>query len=780
MLLLATPLWAADPAGPQALAGHAEAPQNPGVFLAAGVALFPAIAFGFFLVYLAVVRSRLAPGQMHQRLVLASVAAIGLTVLIVCGESIYFLFGKPAAENARSASSSGAGFDFDFDGSKCESEARTARDALSRLDYNGALAHIDRAIHYNKTRSDLKTTRAVINLAAGQIDDALLDLNAVLKDNPHDPEALLARSRAFFAKKDYDRCAADAAELIAQKKHGAEAEIILAQIKVRKNDLAGEKVEFEKALKIDPENTAALAGLGDCLYAGADVQAALHSYDAAIKPQSKSGELLYKRGRCLYSMGKYQEAFDDLFQAVQDKPDVTEYRRALAQVYDKQDKLPAALDELDQALHQDPYDEETIALAHLIAERLAAQAQAQLSQNHDNASAHAMLSYAMYMLKSYDGSLNAIERAIALDPRNARNYFLAGECAIEAKQDRRALAFLEKALQLEPKNINVIFEMARAQSDMENFQESIRSYSRFLSACPESCRSAGYVSRGICYMNLRDLKNAVADFSEGLRYTPNNAEVHALRGDAYGCLEDRSHAMGDLQTAIRLDPERALCRRNYTNELMREGNFPAALEAARQSVLLRPRDPSMHSLLSQVFWLMGDYQQALNEVNIAVELDPSTARIKSQQAATFWIMGKTQELHAACNILKNGTEGKDKGKAYADVYFSGLWPYIFYSSLGDRASAEGIMKAASARMDGQVWPYPIFQYLRHNTSADELLKARSDLWSLTEVHCYVGCAQYYNGEKAEAKKNLKWVVEKGRKDFLEYLLALGLVRQNNW
>jgi lipoprotein NlpI len=214
--------------------------------------------------------------------------------------------------------------------------------------------------------------------------------------------------------------------------------------------------------------------------------------------------------------------------------------------------------------------------------------------------------------------------------------------------------------------------------------------------------------------------------------------------------------------------------------LLREGRFAEALAAAKQAAELKPKDPSVHSLLSQVLFLTNDYKEALTEANIAVELAPDTARMKSQQAAMFWIMGQNDELRKACNFLKRGIEGKDEGPKYADVYFSSFWPYIFFSSLEDKKDAQELLNAASARMDGKVWPYPIIQYLRSELSEDELLKLKTDLWSLTEIHCYVGCSQYYAGEKDKAKQNLKWVIEHGRKDFLEYMLALGLVNKNKW
>jgi tetratricopeptide (TPR) repeat protein len=799
-LALSAPAWAN---GPDAARIPVIPPPPPAVYVTAALlALLPALGFGLFL-FVQFFNSATRGERANRRLVQACVVAVGLTIIIVAGEAAYFSQHKPAivtadGTTAGKAGETGAGGTSDVgvnsanseslvednspdtDGSKCQREYTAAQKALSQQDFESAITHINRALHYNDKRADLHIFRAMINLDYGRTLRALDDLNAVLKADPHESEALLARCRTYFARQEYDLCLNDAHALLEQNKHNVDAQLIMGNVKMKQNDFSGALDDLDKAQKLDPGNLAVAEAMGDVYFAQKKYQEALHSYDNALREKTSNSQILFKRGRCLFELAKYQESFDDLSAAVHANPSIIEYRRNLALALYKLNKLPAALDELDQALHADPYDDETIKAAKMIAGKLAAESESEIARDKSDAKAHTALAYARYMTQDYPAALKAIDQAIKLAPTNARNYFLAGECAIEAKQNKQAVDFLTKAIELEPENINALFEIARAESAMENFQESIANYSKFLAKCPDRNKAAGFIARGICYINLRDFKNTIADFSESLKYSPNNAEVYALRGDAYGCLEDRSHALDDLKLAMALDPKRPLCRRNYCDELLREGKIREAREAAKQALEIKPKDPSLHALMSQICWLSADYHEALDEANIAVALDPNTAKLRSQQAAVFWILDRNADLKKSCDFLKTGAEGKDKGQAYSDVYFSGFWPYIFYSSLDDKNNARSVLDAAAARMDGNVWPHPIFEFMRRKIGANDLLSQRKDLWSLTEVHCYMGFSQYYNGEKEEAKQNLKWVVDNGRKDFLEYMLAEGLVRKNKW
>jgi tetratricopeptide (TPR) repeat protein len=63
-----------------------------------------------------------------------------------------------------------------------------------------------------------------------------------------------------------------------------------------------------------------------------------------------------------------------------------------------------------------------------------------------------------------------------------------------------------------------------------------------------------YVQRGRERLNRKDFQGAVADFTQALRFTPNDGNILGARGMVLAILQDYRGAMADLDLAIRLNP----------------------------------------------------------------------------------------------------------------------------------------------------------------------------------------------------------------------------------
>ncbi len=124
-------------------------------------------------------------------------------------------------------------------------------------------------------------------------------------------------------------------------------------------------------------------------------------------------------------------------------------------------------------------------------------------------------------------ALKDLDRAIALDGRNARAYRLRGDLVREAGGDAgKATADLSMAISLDP-------------NDAEAFE-----------------------LRGVVYTGQRRLDRALADYDQAIRLKPDYAQAYADRGVAFYLRGDNEKAVRDYDEAIRLDPDRP---RTFTN-----------------------------------------------------------------------------------------------------------------------------------------------------------------------------------------------------------------------
>jgi predicted Zn-dependent protease len=66
----------------------------------------------------------------------------------------------------------------------------------------------------------------------------------------------------------------------------------------------------------------------------------------------------------------------------------------------------------------------------------------------------------------------------------------------------------------------------------------------------------------------------------------------------------------------------------------------------------------------------------------------------------------------------------------------------------------------------------VIQYLGHSLTLQQLISQADNQDKLTEAHAYAGLELSLNGDRAAALEQLRWVKEKGNKDFVEFPLAL--------
>jgi len=104
---------------------------------------------------------------------------------------------------------------------------------------------------------------------------------------------------------------------------GGYAALGLAYLNLKK-DTTMSKIQFEKALELDPNNADAYIGLGSLFEELNDPDKALENYKLAIKYDSKNAYAYYRAGVIYKDKEMLPEAVNNLFWAVKYNPDLTE------------------------------------------------------------------------------------------------------------------------------------------------------------------------------------------------------------------------------------------------------------------------------------------------------------------------------------------------------------------------------------------------------------------------------------------------------------------------
>jgi len=199
-------------------------------------------------------------------------------------------------------------------------------------------------------------------------------------------------------------------------------------------------------------------------------------------------------------IGKLSEAENGLKDALQDQPDNVIAQKFLANVLAKEKKDDEAISYLKKALNSKLHQEETrIDLAKLL-----------------------------YAKKEYAQTLETVLPVAGKQTQNAVALKLAGLSAAHDKQYDAASDFLERALQLSPKDPDCLSTQAAILSHLNRDQEALEKYHALESVRPLNDEEAVQVAA--IYITEKDLMKAESYFQKAITVNPNSFQ--AWRGIA--------------------------------------------------------------------------------------------------------------------------------------------------------------------------------------------------------------------------------------------------------
>ncbi|MDE7426406.1 MAG: tetratricopeptide repeat protein [Muribaculaceae bacterium] len=202
-------------------------------------------------------------------------------------------------------------------------------------------------------------------------------------------------------------------------------------------------------------------------------------------------------------------------------------------------------------------------------------------------------------LEDYAGAEEDASRAIELNPYITDAYEVRGVARQNRSDNDGAIADYKHALTLLPRNRQLLFNLALAQTDSGHYTDARESY--------------------------RDL----------ISYYPNFANAYLGRSRLNSLCADTLNARADIDTAITLDPK------NFTAYAMRadlalqrggKENFMAAAEDIDRAIILNPQNTGMYINRAFIRYQTDDFFGAIADYDYALRLDPDNVPALTNRA----------------------------------------------------------------------------------------------------------------------------------------------------
>ena len=224
---------------------------------------------------------------------------------------------------------------------------------------------------------------------------------------------------------------------------------------------------------------------------------------------------------------------------------------------------------------------------------------------------------------------------------SAHSTFLLKHAALaaRARNPRWREWLLRRAIDVDPTNPDVVFEMATMLQATSRSTEALELYRRHETLVPGEVQTQVQIGKCLTALNRLDEAEAV------LRRA-------AARGDAVasynlGELLDRTNrddeAAGQYAAALAIDPFHARALNNLALVLTRKGRMGDALPLYERAVAAAPNDPDPRNNLGSAWLQMGRVREAVASFEEALAIDPDHVDALNNIAIGLQALGRRDD-----------------------------------------------------------------------------------------------------------------------------------------
>lgn len=318
-------------------------------------------------------------------------------------------------------------------------------------------------------------------------------------------------------------------------------------------------------------------------------------------------EVEYELGLLSWDDHDYPTALDHLSKAIEQNPKRMQYRLIRGHVYLDRKEYQKALTEYSAA--RSSYDHSSVL-------------------HYNCGLCHEAMGYKVSAMECYERSLNY-----------SRTYRDACEKLADYHRDKYT-----------------------ESNDPEEFKLAISYMDRQIEADP-NCHDL--VHRGLFYMRNLDLEEAIRDFEEALKFSPDEWVIYNNLGVCYERMGDYDRAIDYFQQALEYlgDRKSLLPYNNLADCYLTLEQYEKALRCYEKNLEQFPDDKNLFKELGFVCRYMKDYKKALSWF----EKDPQNKDYYSRIADTQYLQGRTTMALLTYKEGVRKADSKQKSDRYSDL-----------------------------------------------------------------------------------------------------------------
>jgi tetratricopeptide (TPR) repeat protein/serine/threonine protein kinase len=322
-----------------------------------------------------------------------------------------------------------------------------------------------------------------------------------------------------------------------------------------------------------------------------------------------------------------------------------------------------------------------------------------LSRPDHTASAYNYLGVAYRMKGQPDQAIAALEKAHAINPRNVNVYTNLGQALMAKGKLPEALASLQKAIELEPKNPDRYINLSVFLRGMNRRPEAIAAARKAVELAPDN--SKPHYNLGLLLAGNSQLDEAIQCFTKAIAINPKDSRTHFVLGMArrksasahynlgikLSDMGKREEAIASYRKAIELDPKHAFAHDNLGLLLLKMYRPDEAIPVLQKAAALSPKEAQTHWMLGSTLLHVGRYDEAKEPLERALALYPKQHPARDEISGLLQVVVRYKKLEPRLPRLISGEERPATAQEVQDAAKLCRYRNLTYAAFRLRAAA---------------------------------------------------------------------------------------------
>jgi predicted Zn-dependent protease len=275
-----------------------------------------------------------------------------------------------------------------------------------------------------------------------------------------------------------------------------------------------------------------------------------------------------------------------------------------------------------------------------------------IARGHETAELNNILAEAYAGNHEIQSAVDALRRAIALDPQDEDNYLDFAALCMNQRSLQAGMTVIEVALKSHPKSDRLIFMRGVLHATQDEFELAEKDFRLSAELAPRT--NLGFVGLGVTYLETGNAKQAIQILRGRLRQKPNDASLLYLLGEGLlrsGATPGDStylEAQRSLEKSVRLNPKLCLPHVSLGTIYLDEDRPGDAVVQLEQARAIDPKERSAYSHLAVAYRRIGEVDKSkavLTALKELIEQERRSTREKMKPSSEEESPEQSSETH---------------------------------------------------------------------------------------------------------------------------------------